>query len=108
MKLNYKASNIAKAEREYKLKFFTVMGGLGSDMGVGDLLFLYVAGGGSEDDFDKLFETGIEEVMIAIMEGINDAGFLGKMVSTSELRDAMAKAKTPAAVSPTSGATAKK
>ncbi len=97
MQLNYKASNIARVERESKItdpknpkKFFTALNGLGGEMSVDDLLFLFVAGGGTEDQFDQLFaEKGVQEIILVIMEGINDAGFLGKKIDVAEIRKAM-------------------
>ena len=54
MKLNFKALNIAKAERQDERKFFDVFNGMSTgSMGISDLLFLYHAGGASDDDFDK-------------------------------------------------------
>jgi hypothetical protein len=100
MKLNYKASNIARAERETGKKFFAVMSSLGDDMSIDDLLFLFTAGGGNEDDFDEVFAKGIQEVMVTIMDGINDAGFLGEKIDTAEIRKAM-NAATKAASKPT-------
>ena len=61
MKLNFKASNIAKAERNDGCKFFDVFNGMSTgSIGVSDLLFLYHAGGASDEDFDKDFGKGIE------------------------------------------------
>ena len=48
-------------------------------MGISDLLFLYHAGGASDDDFDKDFKEGIGTMMTNILEGINEAGFLGEI-----------------------------
>ena len=80
MKLNYKASNIAKAELNEDRKFFDVFNNMSTgSIGVNDLLFLYHAGGASDDDFDADFKKGIPEVMQNIMEGINEAGFLGEI-----------------------------
>lgn len=80
MKLTYKASNIAKAEREEKRKFFDVFNGMSAgSIGVDDLLFLYHCGGASDDDFDEDFRGGIEAMMTNILEAINEAGFLGKI-----------------------------
>lgn len=80
MKLNYKALNIAKAEQDENRKFFDVFNGMSSgSIGVSDLLFLYRAGGASDKDFETDFKKGIPELMQNILEGINDAGFLGEI-----------------------------
>lgn len=80
VELNYKASNIAKAEKADYRKFFDVFNSMGSNsIGVSDLQFLFHAGGASDDDFDEVFAKGIDEVMSVILKGINDAGFLGKI-----------------------------
>ena len=80
IELNYKASNIAKAEKEDGLKFFDVFNNMGNNsIGVSDLQFLFHAGGASDKDFDEIFSKGVAEVMNLILEGINKAGFLGKL-----------------------------
>ena len=80
IELNYKASNIAKAEKEDNRKFFEVFNHMGNnEIGVSDLQFLFHAGGANNDDFDETFAKGIETVMEAILDGINCAGFLGKI-----------------------------
>lgn len=102
MKLDYKASNIAKAEREHNLNFFDVLTTLGNKPSVSGLLFLFEAGNGTEDDFDQAFKEGIDKVLVVIMEGLRDAGFLGQedvRVIKRQLED---QKKRPAA-SPNSG-----
>lgn len=84
-KLNYKGSNIAKAEQRYGVKFFNVIESLGSkngenNVGMVDLLFLFCAGGGTEEQFDKRVIDDTEGVMLDIMEGLSESGFLGKKV----------------------------
>ena len=82
MKLDYKASNIAKAEKEDGEKFFDVFNNMGTgSIGVSDLLFLYHAGGASDNDFNEDFKDGLEKVMNKVLEAINEAGFLGKIKS---------------------------
>lgn len=102
MKLNYKASNIAKAERATGAKFFGVVSNLGGDMGISDLMFMFLAGGGSEEEFDVEFAKGFEEVLANIIEGMNEAGFLGEKINTKELRENLRAAKNQA-VSANSG-----
>lgn len=103
--LNYKASNIARAEREEKKNFFAVMQNLSKAPSVDELLFLFKAGGGKEADFDELFKGGIEEVLLAIFEGINEAGFLGQKIDLEEMRALMKSevAKVKEATSPNTG-----
>lgn len=101
MTLHYKASAIAKAEDVYGKKLFEVLSLMGSSApGVSDLLFLFAAGGGTEDEFDELFEKGIDEVMLVVMKGITDAGFLGNIeLDLDDLREKMAAAKKKAEAS---------
>ncbi len=106
--LNYKASNIAKAERASGKNFFSAIQSLSKSPSMDELLFLVNAGGGAENDFDELFKEGIENVLITIFEGINDAGFLGQKIDLEEVRAAM-KAEVAKAqeVSQNTGETAK-
>lgn len=92
MKLNYKASNIAKAEREYGMKFFKAFNSM-NEMGVAELQFLYRAGGASDEEFDEMFAKGIEEAFVPILEGINDAGFLAEKIDIQNFKEAL---KSPA------------
>ena len=89
MKLNYKASNIRKAERESKKNFFAVISSLGETSSVDDLMFVWEAGGGSDDEFDVEFGNGIQNILLIIMEGINEAGFLGHKIDMTEIKKAM-------------------
>ncbi len=81
-KLNYKGTNIAKAEQKYGVKFFNVVENLGkkgeANVGMLDMLFLYCAGGGTEEDFDKFIVSDTEKIMLDIMEGLAESGFLGE------------------------------
>ena len=83
VQLNYKASNIAKAEKEQGLSFFDAFS---------SLLFLFIAGSGTAEEFDELFKSGIDKVMLEVMSGIADAGFLGKTVDSKTLKAEMEKA----------------
>lgn len=76
--LNYKASNIAKAEEKYNKNFLACISGLQSAPSFRDMRFLILAGGGTDEDFDKLVASGIENLMTVVLEGINNAGFLGE------------------------------
>ena len=93
LKLNFKASNIAKAEEKYKKNFFRAMSGVSETPSFADLLFLFTAGGATEEQFDEVFSEGLEFAMIKITEGLNDSGFLGKKIDTEELKKAIEKQK---------------
>ena len=108
--LNYKASNIAKAEDAYKKNFLECIGRLGGNgmPGFADMRFLVLAGGGSDDDFDALFASGIENLLGAVLEGINNAGFLGSETLDTEalktqLHEMMDQVSKTAKTSQTSG-----
>lgn len=106
MKLNYKASNIAKAEREHDMNFFDMLTTLGDKPSISGLLFLFEAGEATADDFDAAFKEGIDKVLMTIMDGLSDAGFLEQedvRVMKKALEEQMKSQKT----SLSSGETAK-
>lgn len=106
VQLNYKASNIAKAEKEMGESFFDALSKLNSTPSVSALLFLFIAGGGTQDEFDELFRQGVDKAMVEVMSGIADAGFLGKTVTSKTIRAEMTKAMDEAlATSENSGKT---
>ena len=92
LELNYKASNILKAERSEKRKFFGALQGMqGGDLGVEDIVFLTAAGGASEDvTLDALDTIGMAGVMEEVAEALGTAGFLQGADA------AVAKAEAPA------------
>ena len=96
--LNYEAITIARAERAYEAKFFTVVAELAKGkIGIGDLLFLYVAGGGTEEEFSKGYKVGATEGLIKnILRGISEAGFLdeGTKNQMKELMEVLDKQET--------------
>lgn len=92
VQLNYKASNIAKAEKEMGESFFGALSTLNSTPSVSVLLFLFIAGGGTQDEFDELFKQGVDKAMVEVMSGIADAGFLGKAVNSKMVKARMKKA----------------
>ena len=92
VQLNYKASNIAKAEKEMSESFFDALSKLNSTPSVSALLFLFIAGGGTQDEFDELFKQGVDKAMVEVMSGIADAGFLGKAVNSKMVKARMKKA----------------
>lgn len=78
MKLDYKASNIAKAERKCGLDFWKVFTTFDKHPSMSNLLFLFEAGAATEEDFDAAFKKGANEVLMIILDGLSDAGFLGQ------------------------------
>ena len=78
LELNYKASNILKAERSQGRKFFAALQSMqGGDLGVEDIVFLTAAGGATEDaTLDALDATGMAGVMEEVAEALGTAGFL--------------------------------
>jgi len=57
---------------------------------------LFLAGGANEEEFDGVFEGGVEKCMLVIIEGLNESGFLGQKIDTQELKALMDKAKKEA------------
>lgn len=118
MILTYKASAIARTEREHGKNFFKTIENLGGETSMDDLLFLCQAGGATEEEFDEAVSNGAEGLLLAVMEGVNEAGFLGKKVPKAQLKKAFEEGLTQATAqaqealqtkaSQPSGATAKK
>lgn len=107
MNLNYNANNIMAAEKEFGLSFFSAFDKLNDgEVGYTGLMFLWCAGGGSRDEFNGQLQN-IEELMMNILGGINDAGFLGPQVNMEEVRKAMDQKKNEVS-STNSGKTTKK
>lgn len=96
LKLVYKASSIAAAERKYQMKFFDAIANLG---GIAEIVFFFVAGGATEDDADVFMQKkGITEAMVVIMEAISESGFLGEVkIDMEGLRQEMKEATKQAA-----------
>lgn len=93
VQLNYKASNIAKAEKEQGKNFFNELAeSQTSTPSVSALMFLFTAGGGTVEEFDELFKKGVDELMLTIIPEIADAGFLGKAVNSKMVKARMKKA----------------
>lgn len=84
--LNYKASNIAKAERETNSNFFKTVEGLGDGAPrMADILFVLQAGGLTEDAAsDLLDEKGMADAMALVVEGLGEAGFLAKAMEAQK------------------------
>lgn len=78
LELNYKASNILKAERSAGRKFFGALQGMqDGDLGIEDITFITAAGGSSEEATLEALDTdGMAGVMQEVAEALGNAGFL--------------------------------
>lgn len=78
LELNYKASNILKAERSQGRKFFGALQGMqDGDLGIEDICFITAAGGATEEaTLDALDARGMVGVMEEVAEALGTAGFL--------------------------------
>ena len=112
LNLNYKASNIARAERTYGMKFLAeiskiegLSGNLNSavdELGFDTIVFLMAAGGFSEDETDQVIEeSGLLKPFELIGEALQTSGFLAKMKDDPEVQKQLAKLQQEA--SPNSG-----
>ncbi len=90
--LNYKASNIAKAESKYGANFMVAIDNLGTSISMSDLYFLYQAGGATDEEFDQAMSGGITKAVMPVLEAINNAGFLGIKIDLAELEREMQNA----------------
>lgn len=81
MQLNYKASNIARAEQALGANFFDTLQGLGEGTpSFTALLMILQAGGLTEAEADQMLDDkGIEDALKAAIEALGRAGFLAKM-----------------------------
>lgn len=96
--LKFKASSVARAEEVYKMDFFAALDKVGSSMRA--MLFLFCAGGGDQEPFDKFMEEkGIKELVMLILDGVNEAGFLEKKLDLDKIRATIDKATAEAAKS---------
>lgn len=112
-KLDYtKPSVIAQIEDQQGRKFFDCLAELGSAPSFSSMLFLFLCGGGSQDQFNEVFaEGGFVGLMTLISGGLMEAGFLGKKqkVDYDQLRIQIEKsmeeamASVPQAVSKPTG-----
>ena len=99
--LNYKSSNIMKAEKETGLNFISAVQSLQTEMGIYTIYFLLKAGGLDDDKASELIDAGIDTALIAIMEGIGEAGFLPEATrvqvkaSLAQAKKQMAEASAP-------------
>ena len=100
MRLEYKASNIAKAEQALNANFFKTLEGLGDGTpSFTSLLMILRAGGLTEQEADKMLDDkGIEVALKEAVDALGKAGFLAKMgVNLAEAQQSQAEA------SPTTG-----
>lgn len=99
MKLNYKASTVAKAERENNCSLFTTIANLGEDINMSDLMFLLQAGGCTADEADALVaDQGIDGCVEVIMVGLAESGFLGKKVNADDIKRSMEQTRTQSSI----------
>lgn len=99
--LKYTASRIAHAEMQFNKNFFTALG----DISMSSLLFLFIAGGGTEEEFDEYFKKGVGPLMELVLDGVEAGGFFDKK-ALEEAKKAIAELKAKA--SQTSGEADKK
>lgn len=100
--LNFTASKIALAERKHNDNFFGALGQLAKSPSMSALLFLFNAGGGTDAQFDELFKEGVDVIMVAIVEGLSNGGFLEKE-AVEEVKKVMADIKKSQKATPNSG-----
>lgn len=87
VQLDYKASNIAKAEKEQGENFLEKISTLNGIPPVSDLMFLFIAGGGTIEEFDKFIKKeGVGAATVEIVACIAESGFLGKNIDAKKLR----------------------
>lgn len=91
--LKFTASKIAAAEKANNENFFNVLSNLSTSPSMQALLFLWHAGGGTDESFDEVFENdgGLVGIMGAIVEGLGNGGFLPKE-AVGEVEKALEKA----------------
>ncbi len=88
-KLDFKASNLRNAEKEYNLAFFEAIMRIGQrQISATDLMFLYACGGATAEDFDKDFRGGMQNTVINIFEAVDEAGFLGQDLDIQAMKEA--------------------
>lgn len=89
-KLDYtNPSFIAQIEDERGRNFFDCLAELGSKPGFSSMLFLFLCGGGTQEQYNEVFKKGgFVELMTLISGGLMEAGFLGEKqeVDYQELR----------------------
>lgn len=103
MELNYKASNIARAESALNANFFATLEGLGDGTpSFTSILMILRAGGLTEAEADEMLDTvGIEESLKKAVDALGKAGFLAKM------QEATKNLNPSLETSPTTGAKTK-
>lgn len=97
--LNYKASNIARAERELNANFFQTLEGLGDGTpSFTSLLMILRAGGLTEEEADDLLDNqGIEAALKDAVDALGKAGFLAKMKEKAPKAEALVTQTSPSA-----------
>lgn len=91
MELNYKASNIARAERLHNANFFKTLENLGqSSPSLSDILFVLEAGGVSEDEAGDIVDSkGLVDAIKLAVERLTDAGFLAHSPELTKAKEAL-------------------
>lgn len=93
--LNYKASNIARAERQYGLSFFKEVSNMlenPDSANISSLMFVLQAGGITEEEADEMFDTkGIVGAFEAAGEALADSGFLATMLKNPAVKKELEK-----------------
>ena len=92
--LHYKASSIARAERELGPNFFTTLEGVGEGTpSFNAILMILMAGGLTDQEADDLLDNeGIEAAMKLAIDALGSAGFLAKVnLTTSALTNQQQK-----------------
>ena len=117
LNLNYKATNIATAERKYGLNFFAELERMylsaendsedaGQGAGLLSIVFILSAGGLSEDEVDELIDNdGIVAASRKAGEALAKSGFLAKVMSDPEVTNQLERLQKEA--SQTTGETKK-
>lgn len=110
--LKYISSQIAEAEAQYKLNFFKAIEHMmDQSYSMTELIFVFVAGGGTKSEFDARYAEDSEALAMDIMTALNSCGFLGPKMEPKKFRELMAKEaetiKSSPKTTPNSGETAK-
>lgn len=92
--LQYKASNIARAERSYGYSFFEVISSFGQAVpSMLNTVFMLEAGGISEEEaYDVVDGDGIDGAYKLVLEGLVESGFLGRGKDAQEAKQAAREA----------------
>lgn len=93
MKLNYKASTIAKAEQESGINFFSALESTSGSPSMSTIMFLCHAGGATDEEIDEAMAKDASSVIEEIMGAIAESGFLGSNIKKKDIVSLMEKAR---------------